>query len=564
MATTGQGTSGGWLYGPGLDLFVGCGLASLLLLAAQGLVGPSIHSLVPGAALVLGFSLPHYGATLVRVYEGAGDRRRYAFFAIYTSVGLAALFVASLHSALLGSLILTVYLTWSPWHYTGQNYGIFLMMLGRRGVSVSPLCKRVIYSSFVLCFVVTFLAIHGIERTANYAPVTYDGTIYRLMPLGIPAEIARPLLWIVCVGYAATLVTSLAMLLRQATIRAIGPALLILCTQALWFSVPVMLKTWGPGPGNVSLNSMYGAYGFLWIAAAHAAQYLWITTYYATASDEAARPLRFLAKSAMAGFAIWTLPALVFAPGLLGRLPHESGLALMVAAMVNLHHFVLDGAIWKLREGRLARILLSQSTAGPEDAPIVPEAGGRHWLRGALLTAGAVCIGYGLLTLYEEEFGFDRAIERGDVARARTSVERFEWLGRDGPSRHTRLGIGYASLGEPRPAQREFLRSIELHPTFQAWQSLGRLRDQEGDWRGALVAYEAALGLRPDDATTLYRSGVMWLRGGRPDLALPLLERAAERAPRQGTIRASLVRARRELERERAADEPSADAAVSD
>jgi tetratricopeptide (TPR) repeat protein len=549
MAAAEDRSSGGWLYGPATDLFVGCGLASVLVLAAQSVAGPSIAGIVPGAVLVLGFSLPHYGATLVRVYESAEDRRRYSFFAVYTSLGLAALFVVGLHSVLVGSLILTLYLTWSPWHYTGQNYGIFLMMLGRRGVPVPPLTKRLIYASFVFCFAITFFAIHGAGSSGDYAPVSYDNTVYHLVPLGIPASITGPVLWIVGAGYVVSVVGALAMLLRQASLKALGPSLMILFTQALWFSVPVALKSFGPGPESASLQSMYGAYGFLWIAAAHAAQYLWITTYYATRSDESDRPLIFLARSAMAGFAIWTLPALIFAPGLLGRLPHESGLALMVAAMVNLHHFILDGAIWKLRDGRLARILMPRGDAATGAEPIVPEPLGRPWLRTTLQALGIACILYGLVTLYEEEFGFERALARGDLARARQAVEHFEWLGRDGPTRRARLGIRYASLGELQPAERELQRSLALHPSFEVWQALGRMREERQAWRPALAAYEEALLLRPDHPATLYRSGAVWLELGRPDRALPLLELAVELNPRQGQARASLLRARREFER---------------
>ena len=52
------------------------------------------------------------------------------------------------------------------------------------------------------------------------------------------------------------------------------------------------------------------------------------------------------------------MPALVFAPQVLGGLPYDLGLGLMVASAVNLHHFVLDGAIWKLRNTRVAGVLL--------------------------------------------------------------------------------------------------------------------------------------------------------------------------------------------------------------
>jgi hypothetical protein len=129
-----------WLFGPARDLILGCGLWYLVALALLCVEGPTIRA-ATGAAilpmLTLVFGTPHYGATLLRVYERREDRRGYAIFAVWTTALLALLFVVAVHQPLLGSLILTVYLTWSLWHYTGQNYGLTVMFLRRRGVPVS-------------------------------------------------------------------------------------------------------------------------------------------------------------------------------------------------------------------------------------------------------------------------------------------------------------------------------------------------------------------------------------------------------------------------------------------
>jgi hypothetical protein len=135
-------TSTGWLFGPVPDLLLGCGAAYLALALVHLAVGDRLPGAIPGGVLILLFSLPHYGATLVRVYGSSEGRDRYRFFALHATLALAAVFVVSTRAGILGSLVLTVYLTWSPWHYTGQNYGIVLMLLGRRGVQVDPVTKR--------------------------------------------------------------------------------------------------------------------------------------------------------------------------------------------------------------------------------------------------------------------------------------------------------------------------------------------------------------------------------------------------------------------------------------
>ena len=539
----------GWLFGPIPDLLLGCGAGSIAVTAVMAWWGAGVQALVPGALLVLVFSLPHYGATLLRVYELPEDRRKYALFAVWATLLIGVAFVVGLRSALLGSLILTIYLTWSPWHYTGQNYGIFLILAGRRGVPVSPLAKRLVYASFILSYALAFLAIHGVEQAANYAPVTYAGTIFYLIPLGIPGSIAGPLLTLVAIGYGATLAVGIALLWRKSSLRQLAPSLVLAFTQSLWFSVPVLLRFSGLTEGSPALLEIYSAYGFLWIASAHAIQYLWITTYYATNTEGRVARVRFLSKAALAGFAIWTVPVLVFAPGILGSLPHDAGLALLVAAVVNLHHFVLDGVVWKLRDGRVARVLL-RGSASRQASGVRSAGGGRHWVGPSLRALGAACVLVGLLALWLEA-DFRQNVASGDLSAARVALERMTWIGRDSPNRRTRLGRQLAAKGDYRRAQSQFRKSINLHPTPEAWRSLGLLNEQTGDMRRALAAYQAVLALDDGDARAWYSSGLMRSKLGEFKQAVQELEHAAELAPSEKLISVSLARARRSLEESR-------------
>ena len=141
-----------WLFGPLSDLIFGCGIGYVALFTIQVFAGGTMRSWMPFALLpllTLLISGPHYGATLLRVYQRREDRQKYAFFAAYVSLILCGVFLLGLRSAAVGSMVLTLYLTWSPWHYTGQNYGIALMFLGRRGIPITLTIKRLIYASFV-------------------------------------------------------------------------------------------------------------------------------------------------------------------------------------------------------------------------------------------------------------------------------------------------------------------------------------------------------------------------------------------------------------------------------
>ena len=93
----------------------------------------------------------------------------------------------------------------------------------------------------------------------------------------------------------------------------------------------------------------------------HSAQYLWITSYYARREAGAKgaggwRPFAYFAVLVAGGIALF-----VPGPWLASRLFHSDFAAsfLIFTALVNIHHFILDGAIWKLRDNRIAALLLN-------------------------------------------------------------------------------------------------------------------------------------------------------------------------------------------------------------
>ena len=216
-----------WYFGPLPDLLLGCGLVYLVLFALMMFVGPELRAfapitLLPLLTLVTG--VPHYGATLLRVCERPDDRHAYSLVAIASSLAVAAALVFGLRSATFGSWLLTVYLTWSPWDYSGQNYGIALMFLRRRGVAISPSAKRWLYASFLLSFALTVLSIHGSTPGSDYAPVSYEQSVYHLVSLGIPEWVRVPAMIAVAAAYLVALVAAAVLLLRGGRARDVAPA----------------------------------------------------------------------------------------------------------------------------------------------------------------------------------------------------------------------------------------------------------------------------------------------------------------------------------------------------
>ena len=83
-----------WIYGPWLDLIVGCGAwsAPLLLMSYSGMAN-SLAWPVAFYALALFLNYPHYMATLYRAYHNESDFRKYRLFTIHIT-GLVVLTVS--------------------------------------------------------------------------------------------------------------------------------------------------------------------------------------------------------------------------------------------------------------------------------------------------------------------------------------------------------------------------------------------------------------------------------------------------------------------------------------
>jgi hypothetical protein len=417
-----------------------------------------------------------------------------------------------------GSILFTAYLTWSPWHYTGQNYGITLLFLGRRAAAIAPRTRLFLKVSYLTSYVVTFFFIHG-----GYTYYEFAGDHVQFLSLNMPALEADLVLFVALLLYGASTAAAVAGLVRQG-VRRVFPALALLMTHSIWFVVPAAVKNWFPYASVPVLTSSFDAYAFTWIALGHGVQYLWITLYFARKSGRATSNAGLYAKALMAGSAIWAIPLLVFAPGVLGKLPYDVGLASVTAAVVNLHHFVLDGAIWKLRDSRIARILVKRTpeTVGAAfDSPSSRIAPPWRW---AMLAAGFLSFLVLLFTTFEEEFGMSRGLAGKNLARAETASVWLASLGRDSPYARLRLGRLASEEGNPERALYHFEAGVALYPTTEGWIGLGEALSAAGKTRRAMMAFESALALDPGHETARMRLGLACFDAGETARARELLD----------------------------------------
>jgi hypothetical protein len=465
-----------WLFGPFPDLLFGCGLVYPLMVGVVAVAGFSRESVAGWAPLlILCTSIPHYGATFLRVYGTADARRRYSGYGLAFGLLVWGAFALSLATPDVGRWFITLYLTWSPWHYTAQNFGLSMMFLQRGGIPVDAALRRLLKLSYVLSFVVILAGIHGATFTSGSDPLYSGQGGYAFASLEVPDALIRPILGAATLAYVGVTAAVLLRLRRRSRFAKLVPVLGLIASQLVWFIVPVLVGRSFPGLyGQKGLTAL----AFVWVAVSHAVQYLWISVYYARASGLSApthaATLGYLGAAILVGAAWWVVPAWVFAPGALGILAFDSGLGLLVASAVNLHHFLLDGVIWKLRDARVGAALVS--TPVPETAPALGLRTGVPWpLRVGIALVGAVAVAFWSIGTWEREIGYRQALLVDDVERLELASRRLALVGRDGPAIHEDLARSQQRRGETEKALDEYRKSQELAPVPDAWPGMGAL-----------------------------------------------------------------------------------------
>ncbi len=308
---------------PAFDLLVIGSVASLVmtpLLLADGGANPLARRLDAALPLlVLLCNSAHFAASTVRLYAKPHAIEHFPLLtAGFPLLTLLVLTISIVFAAQLGAGLQTLYLTWSPYHYGAQAYGLTLIYAYRSGCTLADLDKKLLRLACLLPFLAAVVG----GRTLlglSYVPERMLLT----KALGI-VTIALPIL--VFARLAAR---------REATLPLMSLA--VLASNAVWL---------------ITLNE---AGAFAWATIFHGLQYLAIVAIFHV-KDQLARPHNargWVSHTALFYLACLTLGYLLFqvwpfAYVLLGFGVAES--MLMVAAVINLHHFIVDGYIWKLRQ----------------------------------------------------------------------------------------------------------------------------------------------------------------------------------------------------------------------
>jgi hypothetical protein len=316
---------------PAFDILVIGGGLSLLFTAWLSLAG------APGLPAVLQANLwtfillsnsAHFAASTVRLYMKRGSFADLRFLTMgLPLVTLGVLLLALLQPELVGSPLMALYFTWSPYHYAAQAYGLAVMYCYRSGFEPQPREKRWLRLACLLPFAHAMVNARGaglellVPNWVLDVPAVGMGRAVTLQVLGLASFLAPLLLFARAQRGAG----------RMPVI-----SLLVMLANAAWW---------------VALTFMEA---FVWATVFHGLQYLAIVTIFQVKEDQRQAPARPWWAYALRFY----LACLVLGYCLFQASPHAFALAgfsyaqslLMVVATINVHHFVVDAYIWRLRK----------------------------------------------------------------------------------------------------------------------------------------------------------------------------------------------------------------------
>jgi len=335
---------------PAFDyLVIGGGLSIAVLAALQSGAWPSLARLLERNLWLIVFiaNSAHFAASTVRLYTRPGSLRDFRFLTLgLPFVAFAVLAAAVTVPGLVGRHLVSLYLTWSPFHYAAQAYGIAVLYCHRSTPGWTLTDRRLLRLACLMPFLYTFFSLPG----AGFSWLAPNAVLAQPAVAAAREAIVGALR---VVSFAAPV----ALFVRhQAGGRPPLPliSLLAVVSSAVWlvpfsYQLPLVLITVtvfhglqylaivmivhvkermrvGPGPAWRPAASFYG-----WcVVLAYLLFHLWPRAY------------------VLAGFSY-------------------AQSYLLIVSVINIHHFVVDAYIWRLR--RDPSYAAAAGAAGPAPAP---------------------------------------------------------------------------------------------------------------------------------------------------------------------------------------------------
>lgn len=330
----------GWV-----DFFIMGGASVLIFLALRlwtdGARTDAVYTLAIWLSWICNW--PHFSSTNHRFYGSVENIRQYPLTALLVPVLVVAGVSAALTSpATFAPAFVKIFLLWSPYHFCGQTLGISILYARRAGITFKT-AERYALSCFIFgtYFTQTLLYESGRGFYAYYG--------IQVPILGIPNfyfQIANGIMWSALAIFAAFTI--------QRRFRKHSHLPLILFLPALshyiWF---VQGRSWASFQEFVPF---FHSLQYLLIAWAFRMKERTLTAKNAQAPHFVARETaRFGFINLLGGACLFYLLPLGIAKASTLPLVFVTGIIL---AGVQIHHFFVDGVIWKLKRNTVSASLM--------------------------------------------------------------------------------------------------------------------------------------------------------------------------------------------------------------
>ena len=521
-----------WIYRPWLDLLIGCGGWSAPLLAVALWLTPS-HTHVWAVAfyfLAVLFNYPHFMATVYRAYHTRDDFERYKYFTLHLTL-LLVLTGALLHArSQFLPWIFTLYICWSPWHYTGQNYGLLLMFVRRGGNVMTTAERRWLRVAFVASYLDASRQLRNwhLIRSFDSLPCFADRThIVVSIDLGRGFLSSSPLLR--SVGWSS-----------KSGVRSMAAPLTLALTQFLWFVLPTLLEL------HADYQIPQTRYSSGILAVLHSTQYIWITSYYQQRQERALgesgwRMSAYLLTLFAGGIALF-----VPGPWLVSYAFHFDFTTsfLIFLSVINIHHFLLDGALWKLRDSRISSLLVEQQKPRA-DASKAPETSARRSSKPTrsrfllmLIRFAAVAVLFLWGGMDQVHYAYRTADGNLSALRRAAQMNPYDSLTEE------RIAFAESKNGRPVQALDAIARAAEINPrNLVLQQEYARALIQAGQYSEAYSHYQKVLTIFPRDPDVLINRGLLASRLGNANEAINSWQKALAVDPNQSNAHLYLAEA---------------------
>ena len=517
-----------WIWGPWRDLLIGCGAWSAPLLVVT-YVATQAHGQQWAFAfyfLALAFNYPHFMATVYRAYHTREQFEKYRIFTVHITLLLVLAAALTHFFPVLLPWVFTLYICWSPWHYSGQNFGLLMMFSRRAGLAPERRERHALYAAFIASYVLLMLNFHT-------GPSTDD----MILSLGIPArwalgpKIACAVFFLAAGGWALFRFAR-----RSPSWREMVAPLTLFASQFFWFVAFVGLEVFG------HLQVQQTRYSSGMLAALHSTQYLWITSYYQRREARATGQTNWTFLGYFTTLVAGGIALFVPLPWIVSRLAHvDFGASFLTfTALVNIHHFILDGALWKLRDTRVASLLLDSKDKSSAPAPAAASAGssvmsllrwlggpssGAHWTR---VAAAVFLCAFGLLDQARYYWA--------NVQGTPSALQRAAQLNPFDSALLARIARVNQRAGDSKDEVAMLVRAVNLNPQSRPLRrSLARALLTARRYEDADRVYRDLLAGFPNDVEALINGGLVAQRLGRPDEAMDNWNRALTLDPSQAT-----------------------------